>query len=94
MGFYVRPRALPGATALPAVAITEAQWRTYASLHYDDLDSLEAAMTPDTKWLTLSDIELWQSTPGTFNPTTTTVANASRKETHTRGDLTGRRTNR
>jgi hypothetical protein len=82
--FYIQDLKTPG---LPFVAITEAQFRSYVSQYIRDVDGMENGMAADTHWLHFPDRRLWISTPGTFNPATTTFnPSANLKATHRRGD--------
>lgn len=84
MGFYVRVMTTPGT---PVVNITEAAYRAMLARYVKDVDSMEAALVADTNWITFPDIHLWQSVPGTFNPTVSQVSPpAAAKATHRRGD--------
>jgi len=80
--FQYRDRTTPGN---PVYSITQAQWRGLLANYVKDLDAMSAALVTDTNWFSAPTFDLW-TTNGAFNPTTSTVANAARKETHRRGD--------
>lgn len=80
--FQLRDRTTPG---LPVYTLTQAQWRTILATYIKNVDAFQAALVPDTNWHSTPNYDLWM-TNASFNPTTSTVANAARKETHRRGD--------
>ncbi len=84
MSFFVQDLKTPGN---PFVAITETQFRQMLASYSRDVDLLESQLVADTNWIHLPDRRLWQSVPGTFNPSLATVnPSASLKTGHRRGD--------
>lgn len=69
------------------LTVTEAVFRAQLARYVKDVDAMQAVLVADTNWIVFPDIHLWQSVPGTFNPTTATVTpHANHKDTNRRND--------